>query len=59
MGRCITTWRRKDRPLDSDYYVSENEDEARRVVHNLEQQGIREYRTFPLGDRLDHLSSVP
>lgn len=57
MSRCITTWW-KPGNIDMDFYVSENEDEARQVTHNLEKQGIHRYKTFPLGERLDHLSAI-
>lgn len=56
--RYITTWRKRapDSPLDWDHYVSEDEAEAERVVDNLKAQGVWQYNTFKLGERVERLS---
>lgn len=56
MGRHITLWRKLDNPIDWDFYVSEDMQEAEDVVANLVKQGIKRFTTFPIGDRVADLS---
>lgn len=55
--RYITTWREPKNILDWDYYVSQDLDEAKRAVANIVEQGVKQYRTYVLGDNLPDLSS--
>lgn len=57
MSRLITTWRKREAPLDWDHYVSEDWREAEQVVSNLKAQGIVQFHTYPLGDLIAELSS--
>ena len=56
--RYITIWR-KPAPniLDWDHHISEDIEEVGRVVANLKQQGIRQYSTRPIGERVAEHSS--
>lgn len=56
MSRYITVWRKAGRPMDWDFYVSENEQEAGEVVNNLTRSGVNHYSTYPIGDRVADLS---
>lgn len=60
MSRYIALWRctEPERVLDWEFYVSESMDDAERVVANLLKQGVHQYRTYKLGDRLENLSSA-
>ena len=55
--RYITTWRKRDQVLEWDHYVSEDVTELASVVRNLTSQGVKQYNTFPIGDRVADMSS--
>lgn len=56
-NRHITIWRKIDNPIDWDFYVSEDMQEAQDAVANLVKQGVKKFTTFPIGDRVVDLSS--
>jgi hypothetical protein len=57
--RYITLFRKPaPNQLDWDFYISEDADEMRRVVANIADQGIHQYSTYSLGDRIVDRSSV-
>lgn len=55
--RFITTWRKTDKVLEWDHYVSETEKDATRVVDNIKAQGVHQFHTFKLGEQIPALSS--
>lgn len=56
--RCVTLWRKADgNMLDWDFYVSESLEEAARVVANIREQGVLQYSTYPIGERVADMSS--
>lgn len=56
--RYITVWRKRDNPLDWDHYTSEDEREAAIVIDNIKSIGVHQYRTYPIGDKVDRFSSA-
>ena len=56
--RYIICWRKipPEHVLDWDHYVAFSLDEARTTVANLGKQGVKQYYTAPLGDRIPELS---
>lgn len=58
--RFITTWRKPepDKFLEWDHHVSECRRDAETVVANIKLRGVRQFRTFRLGDSVPELSSA-
>lgn len=56
-GKYITVWR-KPAPdfLEWDFHVSFHDDELPHVVRNLEKQGVRQFSTYPLSERMAEFS---
>ncbi len=51
--RYITMWRKTgENVLDWDFQVSENLDEVTRVVENIKKQGVLQYSTYPIGNKV-------
>ena len=57
--RYITTWRKRppESVLDWDHYVSEDDAELEGVIKNLKAQGVKQWNTFRLGERVASQSS--
>ena len=57
--RYITTWR-KPAPnvLDWGHHTSEDIEEVERLVDNLLDRGVHQYRTYELGGSVARLSST-
>ena len=56
--RCITVWRKlAPNNLDWDHYVSDSREDAEITIANLRAKGVRQFSTYPIGDRLPDLSS--
>lgn len=55
--RYITTWRKPDKPLEWDHYVSEDALEAERAVANLKERSVIQFHTYELGSQVQKLSS--
>lgn len=56
--RYITMWRKTDDVLDWDFHVSESRADAEQVVRNITRQGVHQYSTRQLGDKVEDLSSA-
>ncbi len=58
--RYITTWRKPppENILEWNHHVSEDIEEAKRVVENIKKTGVHQYHTYELGDMLPDLSST-
>lgn len=59
MQRYIITWRKTPNMgnvLDWDFYVADGLDEAEKVVDNIKKQGVVQYYTSPIGNKLRQLS---
>lgn len=59
MQRYIITWRKTaamGSVLDWDHYVAFSLEEAETAVANIKKQGVIQYYTAPLGDKIDELS---
>ena len=51
--RYITMWRKTgENVLDWDFQVSENLDEVTRVVENIKKQGVLQYSTYTIGNKV-------
>jgi len=57
-GKYITLWRKVDEVLEWDFHTSLDIETARRVVKNLQGQGVKQYSTFPIGERVNELSAT-
>lgn len=55
--RYIVCWRKTDHILDWEHHVAFSLDDAQTTVRNIKAQGVRQYYTAPLGDRIPELSS--
>lgn len=56
--RYVTMWRKTgDLVLDWDVHVSEDLDEVSKVVKNLENQGVHQFSTYPIGKQISEFSS--
>ena len=56
--RYITAWRRTDDILKWDHHVSENKRDLEEVIKNITKQGVHQYITFELGDKVLEFSST-
>ncbi len=57
--RYVTLWRKPPpaNVFEWDFHVSENLKEARTVVKNIKARGVHQYGTYPIGERVEDLSS--
>ena len=58
--RYIVVWRKAppDSILKWGHHPCLDIDEAKQVVKNITAQGVKQYRTYALGDKVDDLSSA-
>jgi len=49
MARYITVWRKRDKPLEWDFHISEDYREAAHVHSNLVDQDVQQGSTYELG----------
>lgn len=57
--RYIVVWRKAppDSILEWDQHFCLDLDEAKQVVKNITAQGVKQYRTYAIADKVDDLSS--
>jgi hypothetical protein len=55
--RYITLFREPGRPVDWDFYISEDLREVADVVRNLNASGVTKYSTYPIADRVEDYST--
>ena len=55
----MTVWRKvhPDNVLEWDQHFSDHIDDARQVVANLKKRGVKQFSTYPIGERVADLSS--
>lgn len=54
--RFITIWRKKEAPMDWDFYISESRRETEGVFRNVTHQGHSLIATYQLGAKVNDLS---
>jgi len=55
--KFITIWRKTENILEWDFFTSRDLAQAEQVVSNLLAQGVKQYSTYPIGERVTNLSS--